>query len=287
MGIVAAIIVVLLAVSHITRHQRTYNATEAELDLRARLRDASDVLVADLRGSSPVGDSIIVALDTAVEFYSVIGTSTLCTSFSSNHITLPPDTLPSGRMLSSWVVVPDTGDYAVIFADSSASSVAGWQRIRIIAFSTVITSSGCPLSAGLLTPSDIAGSGRSYDATLSEPVSVNAHRGSPVRFIRRVRYSVYRGGDGRWYLGYRRCTGSCAAIQPVSGPYESRAGAPLLLRYFTRSGDPLVGRGPTTDVARVEIVSRANYVRPFQLPGMSAPLLGDSTVVTVALRNRR
>jgi hypothetical protein len=117
-------------------------------------------------------------------------------------------------------------------------------------------------------------------------VPTSVHRGSPVRFVRHVRYDVYRGGDSKWYLGYRRCTGGCAPVQPVSGPYESSVGPPIEFRYFTRSGASLVGNGPTTDVTRVEIVSHARYRRPVQLPGLPAPLIGDSATVTVAIRNR-
>ncbi len=286
MGMAVAMLVVTLAVSHVVRHQRTYNDVASALDLRARLRDGSDILAADLRGSSPAGDSLLVALDTAVEFFSAIGTSTLCALPAPNRIALPPDALPSGRTLTSWVATPDTGDYVLVFADSSPSSLAGWQRARIVSFANVATSASCPVSAGLLSINDVTGPARSYEATFAPMVSISAHRGTPVRIIRRVRYSVYRGGDGKWYLGYRRCTGGCAAIQPVSGPYESRAGSPMSFRYFTRNGAPLVGPGPSSDVARMEIVSRANYARPVRLPGMAAPLLGDSTVVTVTLRNR-
>lgn len=285
-GIAVAMTVVALAVAHVTRHQRAYGAVASALDLRARLRDGSDILTADLRGSAPVGDSLLLASDTAVEFFSAIGTSTLCTTPAANRITLPPDTLPSGRTLSTWVVSPDTGDYALIFADSAPPSVAHWQRARIVSFANVPTPTGCPLSAGLLSAGDVAGAGRSYEATFAPTVSVSAHRGAPVRIVRRVRYSVYRGGDGKWYLGYRRCSGECAAIQPVSGPYESRTGPPLSFRYFTRNGASLTGHGPTVDIGRIEIVSRATYTRPFKLPGMATPSFGDSTVATVTLRNR-
>ncbi|HEY5088046.1 MAG TPA: hypothetical protein VII66_11875, partial [Gemmatimonadaceae bacterium] len=263
-----------------------HDTVAAALDLRARLRDGSDILTADLRGSSPAGDSLLVASDTAVEFYSAIGTSTLCATPAPNRITLPPDTLPSGRTLSSWGALPDTGDYALVFADSSSSSAAGWQRARIISFASVPTTVACPASGGLLSASDILGGGRSYEATFAPAVSINAGRGAPVRIVRRVRYSVYRGGDGKWYLGYRRCATACAAIQPVSGPYETRAGPPISFRYFTRNGGALAGRGPTVDVSRMEIVSRASYARPVRLPGMIASVLGDSTVATVTLRNR-
>ncbi len=284
-GIVVATLVVLMAVSHVVRHQRAYDAVAAAVDLRTRLRDASDLVAADLRGSSSAGDSILFASDTAVEFYSAIGSSTVCTAPTAARITLPPDTLASGRTLSSWITTPDTGDYAVIFSDSSSASPGGWTRARIASFGPTPTFTGCPLSAGLLSASDV-GAGRSYEISFTSALAASVHRGDPVRFVRRVRYDVYRGGDGKWYLGYRRCTGGCAPVQPVSGPYESSVGPPIRFRYFGRGGASLAGTGPTTDVARVEIVSRARYQRPVRLPGLAAPLVADSATVTVAIRNR-
>jgi hypothetical protein len=136
----------------------------------------------------------------------------------------------------------------------------------------------------LLSAVDI-GPARSYEISTLLPVSVSIRRGSPVRFVRRARYDVYRGGDGKWYLGYRRCAAGCAPVQPVSGPYETAVGPPITFRYYTRGGSQLAGHGPTTDVARIEIVSRARYGRPIYLPGFSVPLVGDSMVVAVALRN--
>ncbi len=285
MGILVATLVVLMAVSHIVRHQRAYDAIAADIDLRARLRDASDLIAADLRGSSSVGDSIIFTSDTAVEFYSAIGSSTVCTVPSLGQITLPPDTISSGRTLSSWVVTPDTGDYAVVFGDSSSASPGGWTRARITSFGTLPTVTGCPPSAGLVSAAE-AGSARSYTISLSSSLPKPVRRGSPVRFVRRVRYDVYRGGDGKWYLGYRRCTGGCAPVQPVSGPYEGTVGPPIKFRYFTHGGAALAGSGPTNAVARVEITSHAKYQRPVRLPGRPAPLAADSATVIVAIRNR-
>jgi hypothetical protein len=284
-GIVVATLVVMMAVSHVIRHQRAYDAIAADIDLRTRLRDASDLIAADLRGVSSAGDSIVFASDTAVEFYSAIGASTVCTTPALARITLPPDTLASGRTLSSWITTPDTGDHAIIFRDSSAASPGGWVRARIASFGTTPTLVGCPVAAGLLSVIDV-GPARSYEIAFTSPLPAGVRRGSPVRFIRRVRYDVYRGGDGKWYLGYRRCTGVCAPVQPVSGPYESSAGPPIKFRYFTRSGATLPGNGPTTDVARVEIVAHAKYRRPVRLPGIAVPLVAESATVTVALRNR-
>jgi len=285
MGIAVMMIATSLAVSQVVRHQRAYAAVAGALNLRARLRDGSDLLAADLRGSSPAGDSILVASDTAVEFFSAIGTATLCATPAPNVITLPPDSLSSGRVLSSWVVTPEAGDDVVIFVDSAPPGVALWQHARIETFAAITTSLGCPVAAGLLSASDVTGGGRSYQITLAPTVSVTARGGAPVRIVRRVRYSVYRGGDRKWYLGYRRCSAGCAPVQPVSGPYESPSNPPISFRYFTRAGAPLPGSGPTVDVGRIDIVFRATYAPPFRLPGMIAAVSDDSLVTTVALRN--
>ena len=285
-GITLAVAVMVLAVSHVTRHQRAYDDVMTALDLRARLRDGSQIIAADLRASSPIGDTILVALDTAVEFYSSLGASTLCSTAAPNRLILPPDTLPSGRMLSSWLAAPETGDIAVVLADSTATSSRGWQRARLTSVTSVPTSAGCPFSGGLLSATDAATPRRAYDLALSPAVPIAAHRGAPVRVVRRVRYSVYRGSDGKWYLGFRRCTSACGAIQPVSGPYQGSPGVPMSLRYFTRSGARISGHGPTVDIGRVEIVSRAYYSHPVRLPGMHAPLVADSEMVDVTLRNR-
>ncbi|MDQ2891116.1 MAG: hypothetical protein M3R65_11290 [Gemmatimonadota bacterium] len=283
-GTVIAVLIVTLVISNTVRYQRSGDAIIAATDLRGRLRDAVDMISADLRASSPVGDSVLVASDTAIEFHSAIGSSVVCAILSSNRFTLPPDTLPSGRILSAWIVPPDTSDVFFLYADSSSGSVGRWHRATPVSVTSITAGAACPVG-GLLSPSDLSASGRGYEITVGLPLPVLVRRGSPVRVVRRVRYSVYRGGDGKWYLGYRRCNGACAAIQPLSGPYETRSGPPLTFRYFTASGAPLVGRGPSAAVARVEIVARARYSRVQRFPGMAASVSEDSIVGVIALRN--
>lgn len=285
-GIVVMLAVTTLAVSHVVRHLRAANAISAALELNARLRDGADILAAELRGISPPGDSLTVAADTAMEFYSAIGSSTLCARPAPNTITLPPDSLPSGRALSSWVVAPEAGDDVLIFGDSTPSGVPGWQRASVQGVAFVATSDGCPASAGLLSATDAAGAARSVQISMAPSVVVAATRGAPVRIVRRVRYSVYRGGDRKWYLGYRRCPASCGPIQPVSGPYESESGRPISFRYYTRAGAAVWTSGAVADVGRVDLIFRASYATSFRLPGMREPIVSDSVVASVALRNR-
>lgn len=285
-GIVLMSSVTTLAVSHIVRHLRSVNAISAALDLNGRLRDGADILAADLRGISPRGDSLSIESDTAVQFYSAIGTSTLCATPTPNTLILPPDSLPSGRVLSSWVAEPEPGDDVLVFEDTTASGISGWQRASVQAVARVATASACPASAGLLLPGDVLGTARALEVLVAPNVTLRSPRGAPVRLVRRVRYSVYRGGDRKWYLGYRRCPGVCASIQPLSGPYESGSGFPFSFRYVTSAGAPVSTSGAFTDIARIQLVPRAAFATPFQLPGMSAAMLHDSLNSTVSLRNR-
>jgi len=285
-GIVLMASVTTLTVSHIVRHIRSVDAISAAYDLNGRLRDGADILAADLRGISPRGDSLSVESDTAVEFYSAIGTSTLCAAPNSNTLILPPDSLPSGRVLSSWVAEPESGDEVLVYEDTTNSGISGWQRASVQAVARVATATACPLSAGLLLSGDVVGAARSLELLVAPSLTLRSPRGAPVRIVRRVRYSVYRAGDRKWYLGYRRCPDVCAGIQPVSGPYESDAGFPFSFNYFADTGAPISTSGTFTDVARVQLVSRAAYATPFQLPGMSTAILRDSLNLTVALRNR-
>lgn len=285
-GLVIATLVVILASASLVRAQRSHVAVLAAADMSARLRDAADVITSDLRAISPVGDSVLVASDTAVEVYSALGASVACARSGASQISLPPDILPSGRILTSWISAPDTGDYVAVYSDSASGAGGFWFRAKVAAFTERPVLDVCPPQLGLLTGSDIASGSRGYLIDTTQPVPAGVHRGSPVRLVRRVRYSVYRGGDGKWYLGYRRCGSACAAIQPVSGPYDSRTVRPITIRYFARSGASLTGTGPTSDVARIEVVVRATYNPPFRLPGMRAAIDGDSVVAVIALRNQ-
>ena len=284
-GLVISLLVVMTAVAGTVRYQRASATVEVWMNARGQLRDAADILAADLRGISVPGDSLLATADTAVEFRSALGSSFVCSIPSANRIVLPPDSLPAERVLSSWVMPPDSGDMLLTYVAAGDSSPGQWARRRINAFVPIRASLGCPQAAGMLDVAEIAGAGSAYDVTLDGPI-LEVQRGAPVRILRRVRYSVYRGGDGHWYVGYRRCTTGCAATQPISGPYDVPRGYPLSLRYFDRSGATLSINGPTTNPASVEVTVRTAYQRPLWFPGM-AVRTDDSTRSLIALRNAR
>lgn len=107
--------------------------------------------------------------------------------------------------------------------------------------------------------------------------------GAPVKFTRRVRYSLYRAGDGETYLGLREWSaalGAFAGQQPVAGPL-SRAGSGF--RYADSLGNRVI---PSPSVigqlAQVGVDLQAPAF-PWGFTAGPAPRLSRSA----ALRNRR
>ena len=203
----------------LTRQQRLYRLAGEQIDTRRSVRDALGVLAFELRGASP-GDTVRLMADSAIEFFSTIGTSVACTTLGAADLGLAPPAL-SGIGATSWLTQPDTGDFALIYR--AASHAAGnWERYRIKSIGTRVTSVACPTMSGVASGFDASSSG--YVLTLATtPVPIRA--GSPVKFLRRGRYSLYKSSDGKWYLGYRRCNAlgasACGIIQPLSGYYRS------------------------------------------------------------------
>ena len=289
-ALVLALIVGGVIIALLNRQQRLYRGLMDIMDVRTRVHDASDILVADLRSTSVMGDTIRLAADTAIELFSAIGASTLCSTPSGAWLTLPPDTLANGNTLTAWLSVPDTGDEVLIFHDSTARSpIREWERFRVLDVRRASVVLACPPSSGFTTAADVAAGASGYVVTLSAPPSTAIRAGAPVRFVRRGRYSVYRASDGLWYLGYRRCDpagAGCEIVQPVSGPYDGSGALPIAFRYYRSDGSELMVSGPTTDVVRVDIIARARSTAVLQIPGFPRASFSDSGVASVAFRNR-
>ncbi|MDQ6717232.1 MAG: hypothetical protein M3Z17_02665 [Gemmatimonadota bacterium] len=269
----------------LSSQQRWYRATSESLDVRRSVRDAALILSEEIRGAAP-RDTIRLMADSAIELFSGLGTSVACGSVGAADVALAPtNSLALG--FTSWLAVPDTGDLALIYRSVSGAPGA-WERYRIRGVSTRSAASVCTATSGL---AGAGGSTFSYVLTLlPSPPPISS--GSPVRFIRRGRYSLYKSSDGKWYLGYRRCNAVgvsvCGSIQPLSGYYRSyssdttRTG--VLFRYLDVSGVQLTAGADPLRVTRIEIVARALSPTPVTIGG-SPKAAGDSAVVSIALRN--
>jgi len=273
--------------SLLVRQQRFYRASSELLRTREGVRDALEVLATDIRGAA-TADTVRLLADSAIELFSALGTSVVCQLNSPTEAGLPASLPASSSRLTSFPTQPDTGDLALFFTQSDTSEQ--WERHRIASFSSRALEAACPVSSGFSAAADGGSSG--YALTLQEPLTPAVHPGTPVRFIRRGRYSLYSASDGEWYLGYRRCNASgsaCAAIQPLSGPYRSYSGnralTGILFQYFDAAGAPLGSGRSAVDLARVDITARAESHQQLLIEGgVFRP--ADSGTVSVSLRNR-
>jgi type II secretory pathway pseudopilin PulG len=274
------------------RQQQLFRSIAVMVSTRADARDAVEVLAADLSSASPI-DTLTLAVDSAVEFFSLIGASVSCDSAPGYVIRLPPEKLQSGHRLTTLLAAPDSGDVLLVFNHDSAGTAdePRWERHGVVAVSSTSGGSACPSATGFTTAADQ--SAPAYVVTLSGAVSDGISSGAPVRIMRRTRYSLYRASDSRWYLGQRRCASpsphACGAIQPVSGPYMAYAGAGqsgFALRYLDPDSEPVWSPGGSSRVALVEVTVRVRGPTPIQLGGPAPSQFLDSTTLSIALRNR-
>ncbi|MGI8619647.1 MAG: prepilin-type N-terminal cleavage/methylation domain-containing protein [Gemmatimonadaceae bacterium] len=274
------------------RQQRVFRSIALMVAARGDVRDAAEVLAADLSTASPL-DTLPLARDSAVEFFSAIGASVSCDSAPGYMMRIPPEELASGLLLTSLLATPDSGDILLIYNDDSAATAGEprWDRHTIAAVSSQAAATACPASTGFTTAGDATAP--AYIVTLRSAASSGLRRGAPVRILRRGRYSLYRSSDSRWYLGNRRCNalGSsvCGVIQPLSGPYAGYSGAGqsgVAYRYFDAAGVSLSSLDAPSRVARVDIAIRARSSMPIYLGGVRSAQYMDSTSISIALRNR-
>lgn len=263
----------------VTGQQRFYASVDARLAMHSRVRDGADILAIALRHAAVQGSPITLATDTAIELSTIIGVGTVCGG-SGARVALAPETLANALPLTALAVSPDSLDELFVF-DQHAP--AQWRHARIVDVTATPASTWCGASP-LLSATDVA-SGRVTELTVSPPVTLAS--GAPARLLRHVRFDVYRAGDGLLYLGYRRCPLGCTAVQPVSGPYGSAAGA-IMLRYFDVTGSSLltpVSVAALARITRVDVIVRASSARVLDLPGRGRGLARDSAVASIALRN--
>ncbi len=249
---------------------------------RAGMRDALELLGSDSRSVS-VADTVRLMTDSAVEFFSTVGESLVCKQLSSQDVGLPTSAPRNPPGLSSFTLSPDTGDLARIYD----KNVGRWQRYRIASFSTKQLSVTCPTASGFSSAADVTAGANGNQLTVVGSAPAEIRAGSPIRFLRRARYSLYKSSDGKWYLGYRRCNalGSsiCGAIQPVTGPYQpystDRSRSGLVFRYFDSSGVELAPGSNPSPVRRIGVTARVSGAQTALPAGIVAPVtdFGDAT----------
>lgn len=293
--VIASVVAAATALTLI-RQERFYSRAGEVLEVKSQLRDAADVLASDIRGSAVATYGVPLMSDSAIELYTTIGASVACAASTSQTFGLAPAVLANGNTLTSLLVTPDSGDLAEVFAIPSGNlDSARWETRPVVSFASRSIASTCPPSTGFTTLADATPGAAGYQLVIAGSALPGARKGAPVRFLRRARYSIYKSSDNRWYLGYRRCAVlapySCAAIQPVSGPYRAygarNGGNGLSFRYYDTSGAELLPGSAGFTLARVDIVIRGQSANEIDLVGDAQKAFRDSVIVTVSPRNRR
>lgn len=280
----------------ITTQQRFYASAADIIEMRDNLRQAGDLLPMELRGVAPTAPGEITALlDSAIEFRAATGVSVVCTiNAARTSITIPPQTLAVRSGITAWPSAPIAGD-SLFVLDPSGPLPDVYTGHSITAAPGTGT---CPQSPTGFTGSAAEANG-SVQLTIFPPLAVTVPIGVPIRFVRRVRYSLYLSPtDQLWYLGYRDFVGTRAPqwspIQPVSGPFLPYA-APgaatpsgLSFTYHDSLGTALT-LANANRVRRVQMTVRAQSRTPVRTAGLgrgTSSYYRDSVNVTIALRNR-
>ena len=297
------VVVVLLSlvvgamVRVVVRQQRFYRGASDIIDTRSQLRQAVNVLPADLRGISRRGSGlagtdpdILAMRDSMIDVRVLVGTGTACAASASaanpGSITVLPADLAKGNSLTALPDLPKRGDFVFVFRDGDPlkSSDDQWTRYQLTADATTSTA---VCTAGPLVQAADAAKPR-VSVAIAGSIGFDIPAGTPVRFARRTRYSLYRAADTRWYLGYNTWNGSAwNGIQPVSGPYRPYStladSTGLRFAYYDSLGAVTTVPG---NVARIDIVVRGETESAIKIPGFKDGRYRDSLVMRVAVRNR-
>ena len=279
-GVIAGALVTTIA-----RQQRFYGATQQIVTMRGSMRDAVNLLPADLRGLSRSGGDIYAMTDSSIDFRLPTGTSVLCTiNAARTMVTVPPAQLASQSGITSWLATPRVGDSLFVY-DEGATSGSNDDSWRLVALTATPSAGSCPTTTGFTANATEAAAGVSL--LLSAPLPATVRAGASIRFFHRAHYSLYRVPSGNWYVGFYECVGgACPTIQAVSGPYlpyASSGGGGLRFTYFDSTGTATANRAL---VSRIEVTTRAQTAHPVAVTGTQREHYADSLSVTVGLRNR-
>ncbi len=275
-------VVVLLATLRLARQD------DGQVGALRELHAASLTLRTELQRLRP--DELMAWRDTLLEFDTLVGLASVCAvDGSTGTVTVvapDPTALPHTLLnpaAATWHDPPQPGDLLTHWTAPSAEAspaappVPVTGRIRSVAAGT-----GCataPLSTNTRS--------LRLEFTPAAAHPLVPRLGSPVRLTRRIRYSLYRGTDGLWYLGRRALSPSgWDIVQPVAGPLATPAEGGM--RVTVRDRRDQIVLAPPTPVrdaatpAVVQITLRA--------PRRTATTTGTGTTVdsvrlTVAFRS--
>lgn len=276
----------------VLRQQQFYRSATEVIDTRQQIRQAAAVVPVDMRGVSSVGNDILEMTDSSLYVRGNIGSSIMCShgnSGAGSTITIPPIGIASGNYFTTFLTRPKVNDVILIFDDKTPGNQDDdWMPYTISRIDSTLV--GCTSFTDAVKDATLY----RYIYETSTPLSATIVDGSPMRFARQVKYSLYKSPtDGLSWMGYRECRGDgsgCSAIQPVAGPYRPYAAGDTLnsgLSFVYRDSTGVITANPNM-VARVEMFVRGQTQSPVALGGgKTNTVYRDYQKVTIAIRNRQ
>jgi prepilin-type N-terminal cleavage/methylation domain-containing protein len=298
-GIIGTILTTLLL-----RQQRFHRAVTSVTDARARMRDIATILPTDLRSISSAGADILAIDVNAKQFRAFIGTAVMCRFADAQVIEVPPQNLTSGNVLTAWITTPAPNDVAFIYDDGTTAGNADdtWQRFTITDTLSAVDATWCPPNTTPPFTQVLDAAKTRYRFTLATaPNQARVRVGAPIRFAREVRYSVYQGNDGQWYVGYERCTpnvdptqpGVCANREVLAGPVlpvtSDTLTSGMFFVYYDQNGNRITNVAQANQIARISVGIRttSESLRRASASQIQSTLVGgDSLRFTIGIRNR-
>jgi len=271
--------------SVLVRQQRFYRGTADLIETRSQIRQAAGIIPSDLRGVSTIGGDILEISDTSMIFWATIGQAVTCVGIpGSNAISTPPLTLANGNTLASFTMTPDLGDTVYVYQDGPTEAAADdhWKAYGISG--PPATSTVACANAALTGVVDL--NTQRYSFPLATPLDLDISPGTPLRFVRRTRYTLYKAQDNAWYLGY--CSPDCAGAtpQPIAGPFLPAGGGTAGVSFSYQNEAGAVTTVPAS-VAQVSIVVRGQTKGAVDMGGYKNTQVGDSLRFSIAIRNRQ
>jgi prepilin-type N-terminal cleavage/methylation domain-containing protein len=292
----------------LVRQQRFHRAVTGVTDSRARMRDIATILPTDLRGTSTAGRDIMEITDTSMQFRAFIGTAIMCRFATANGVApaiieVPPKTLASKNVLTSWINPPAPNDIAYLYDDGTLGGNAddSWQPFMVTDTTSAANSTWCPVTTVPPYTTAADNAARRYRITLSTaPNQGRVRTGAPIRFAREVRYSVYQATDGKWYVGFQRCTpnatygnlGTCGDREVLAGPVLAGSAdtlsSGLFFVYYNKSGTRITSITNTDTIARISVGIRTTSESLLKATTKIGGDItgGDSIRFTIGIRNR-
>jgi prepilin-type N-terminal cleavage/methylation domain-containing protein len=242
----------------VAQQERAHARLAQRIRARSQAIEGAAPLVTDLRAIVPAAGDIAPgsARDSAIDLRAVVATLAVCELSERTIVTTA----------TSLLSAPKPADTAWAYVEVDSTHIWIALAVTNVAAAAAADSAACQTGAAAVGAGTPERRRHRYAIELAQPPPVSVNAGTPLRFTRRTRYSLYRAPDGGWYLGRRELSatlGRFETTQPVSGPYRAYAPVPagssgLELRYFDKTGSELPsGMLETHRIAKIALTTRA------------------------------